>query len=55
MEVGQKVIVYTMIMRGSAQTSYVGTVLAMNGDGLSLDSAAGKMFFPWSAIERVSY
>lgn len=53
-EVGAKVIVYTLIMRGNAQTSYVGTVAAVSEIGITLDSASGRAFFPWTAVERVS-
>lgn len=55
MELGAKVIIYTIILRGSAQTSYVGTVLALTATGITVDSVTGKLFFPWSAIERVTW
>ena len=55
LEKGTKVIIYTLIMRGSAQTSYVGVVLAVSGTGLTIDAASGRTFFPWNAIERVTY
>lgn len=55
MEVGTKVIVYTLIMRGNAQTSYVGAVLTVTEHGLTIDGVSGKTFFPWSAIERITY
>jgi len=49
------VIVYTLIIRGNAQTSYVGTITAVSDQGLTIEGAAGVIFFPWSAIERVTY
>jgi hypothetical protein len=55
MEIGAKVIVYTTIMRGSAQTSYVGAITALTDTGLTIESSAGKIFFPWSAVERVTW
>ena len=54
-EIGTKVIIYTMILRGSAQTSYVGNVTALSDTGLTIEGTTGKMFFPWSAIERVTF
>ena len=55
MEVGTKVIVYTMIMRGNSQMSYVGPILAISESGLTVETPGGKTFFPWSSIERVSF
>jgi hypothetical protein len=55
MEIGAKVIIYTVILRGSAQTSYVGTVVEVSPIGLTVDSITGRLFFPWSAIERVTW
>ncbi len=55
LQAGQKVIVYTMIIRGSAQTSYVGVVLEVGEYGFAMEGAAGKLFFPWGSVERVSY
>ncbi|MDX1932609.1 MAG: hypothetical protein SFU56_08395 [Capsulimonadales bacterium] len=55
MEVGTKVILYTTIMRGSTQTSYVGQIIAINDHGLTIEGSTGKMFFPWSAIERITF
>ena len=52
---GTKVIVYTLVMRGNAQTSYVGTVLEATETGLVVETVGGKMFFPWSSIERVTF
>jgi len=54
-EVGAKVIVYTLIMRGNAQTSYVGTVIGVSQIGVTIDAASGRTFFPWNAIERISF
>lgn len=53
-EPGAKVIVYTLIMRGNAQTSYVGTVLSVSQTGIAIDAPSGRTFFPWTAVERVS-
>lgn len=53
--VGQKVIVYTVIMRGSAQTSYVGAVTSISAVGLTIESSAGRIFFPWTAVERATW
>jgi hypothetical protein len=55
MQPGTKVIVYTLIIRGNAQTSYVGAVTVVTDQGLTIEGAAGIIFFPWSAIERVTY
>ncbi len=55
MEIGTKVIIYTIIMRGSTQTSYVGQILSLNDYGLMVETSTGKMFFPWNAIERVTF
>ncbi len=55
MQIGAKVIVYTLIMRGNAQTSYVGAVTAVDEHGLTIEGPSGKVFFPWSAIERVTF
>jgi hypothetical protein len=55
MEVGAKVIIYTVIMRGNAQTSFAGTVLAINPQGITVETPGGRTFFPWTAIERISY
>jgi hypothetical protein len=55
MDVGTKVIVYTTIMRGATQTSYVGQIIALNDYGMTIEGATGKMFFPWSAIERATF
>ncbi len=55
MEIGTKVIVYTTIMRGATQTSYVGNIIAMNDYGMTIEGTTGKMFFPWSAIERATF
>jgi hypothetical protein len=54
MEVGAKVIVYTMIMRANTQMSYVGAIIAIDEVGLTVETTAGKTFFPWTSIERVS-
>jgi hypothetical protein len=54
-EIGTKVIIYTLVLRGSAQTSYVGTVIERSDTGLTIEGTTGKLFFPWSAIERVTY
>ncbi len=53
-EVGAKVIIYTLILRGNAQTSYVGSVVAVSEIGITIDAASGRTFFPWTAVERVS-
>ena len=55
MELGTKVIVYTRIVRGTTQTSYVGNITQMTDIGLTIESTSGTIFFPWSAIERVTY
>ncbi|GAB4469423.1 MAG: hypothetical protein OHK0029_42050 [Armatimonadaceae bacterium] len=55
LEVGSKVIIYTLIMRGNAQTSYVGAVTAITQYGVEIDGASGKTFFPWTAIERITF
>jgi hypothetical protein len=55
LQAGQKVIVYTTIIRGSAQTSYVGVVLAVGEHGFAIEGAAGKLFFPWGSVERISF
>jgi|GEM_PF-2340998 hypothetical protein len=55
LEPGTKVIIYTTIMRGAAQTSYVGIVLTVSELGLTIDAASGRTFFPWAGIERVTY
>jgi hypothetical protein len=54
LEVGSKVIIYTLIMRGNAQTSYVGTINAVNEHGVEIEGVTGKIFFPWPAIERIT-
>jgi hypothetical protein len=54
-EIGTKVIIYTLVLRGSAQTSYVGSVIALSDTGLTIEGTTGKMFFPWTAIERVTF
>ena len=54
-EIGTKVIIYTLVLRGSAQTSYVGMVIALSDTGVTIEGTTGKLFFPWSAIERVTF
>lgn len=55
MEVGSKVIIYTLVLRGNTQTSFAGTVLAINDQGITVETPGGRTFFPWTAIERISY
>jgi hypothetical protein len=54
-EVGVKVIIYTTVIRGSTQASFPGTVVAVNEHGVTIEGPSGKTFFPYSAIERVTY
>jgi len=42
-------------MRGNAQMSYVGAIMASTEVGMTIEGPAGKIFFPWSAIERITY
>src|SRR5689334_7615594 len=54
-EVGAKVIGYTQVVRGTAQSSYVGTVIGVSQFGVTIDAASGRTFFPWNAVERISF
>ena len=52
MEVGKTVEIYTVVVRGNAQSSYVGQVLEISPYGVTLKMTSMTMFFPWGTMER---
>jgi hypothetical protein len=54
-EVGTKVIIYTTVIRGATQASFNGTVIAINEHGIVIEGPSGKTFFPYTAIERMTF
>jgi hypothetical protein len=54
-EVGTKVIIYTTVIRGSTQASFHGTIVVVNEHGIVIEGPSGKTFFPYAAIERMTF
>jgi hypothetical protein len=54
-EVGTKVIIYTTVIRGATQASFNGTIVAINEHGITIEGPSGRTFFPYTAIERLTY